>query len=228
MPALLMALGAAFALLPAGSCTPAREHEERDMPEKPDTPEEPDTQRVTIGGPCEICPEMYEGMPDDLDWQTTIASDSEPGERLEISGTIYRIDGKTPAPDVILYVYHTDANGYYSPAPGATGAARTHGHLRGWLRTNSQGAYRFTSIRPASYPASREPGHMHPVIEEPGKNAYYIDDFMFDDDPHLTPERRERLENRGGSGIVRLTRNSDSVWTGRRDIILGRNIPDYR
>jgi protocatechuate 3,4-dioxygenase beta subunit len=68
-----------------------------------------------VGGGCDGCESIYEGMPAQISWQTNIAPDSEPGERIKISGVIYKRDGKTPAPDVILYVYHTDAKGYYSP-----------------------------------------------------------------------------------------------------------------
>ena len=180
-----------------------------------------------VGGACETCEGIYEGMPRRPDWQTTIASDSEPGERLEMSGVIYRPDGKTPAPDVILYVYHTDVAGHYSPAPGATGSARRHGRLRGWMKTNAGGEYKFTTVRPAPYPSRDTPAHVHPVVKEPDKNEYYVDEYVFDDDPLLTPQRRSEVENRGGSGVVRLTR-SGGVWVGRRDIILGLNIPGYR
>jgi protocatechuate 3,4-dioxygenase beta subunit len=74
-----------------------------------------------IGGACEGCEGIYEGMPQQLSWQTEIATASELGERLEMSGIVYQADGKTPAPNVILYVYHTDATGHYTPAPSAAG-----------------------------------------------------------------------------------------------------------
>src|SRR5215211_6191346 len=73
-----------------------------------------------VGGGCDGCELMFEGMPRALDWRTAIAGSGEAGEPLEMRGVIYRSDGKTPAPGVILYVYHTDAKGYYSPAPGQT------------------------------------------------------------------------------------------------------------
>ncbi len=126
---------------------------------------------------------------------------------------------------MILYVYHTDAKGFYSPAPGQT-AARRHGGLRGWMQTDANGRYKFRTIRPAPYPNRHLPAHIHAVVKEPGKNEYYIDDFLFDDDPLLTREKRTQ-EARGGSGIVRVTRNADGVWIARRDLVLGRNIPDY-
>ena len=180
-----------------------------------------------VGGGCDGCELIYDGMPQQLSWQTAIASPSEPGERMEISGTIYQVDGKTPASNVILYVYHTDAKGLYSPAPDATGPARRHGHLRGWMKTNERGEYKFTSIRPAQYPSRQIPAHIHPIIKEPDKNEYWIDEYLFDDDPILAREQQKQ-ENRGGSGIIHLTKNSDGVWVGRRNIILGLNIPNYK
>lgn len=188
----------------------------------------PVTSTAIVGGGCDGCQGIYDNMPQQLDWQTTISSAAEPGERMEISGIIYQVDGKTPAPNVVLYVYHTDAKGIYSPAPGATGGARVHGHLRGWVKSNQRGECKFTSIRPAHYPNSRGPAHIHAIVKEPDKNEYYIDEYLFDDDPAVTREPRPRVENRGGSGIIHLARNSDGTWVGRRDIVLGLNIPNYR
>jgi protocatechuate 3,4-dioxygenase beta subunit len=122
-----------------------------------------------VGGPCDGCNLMFEGMPRELGWRTTIAGKNEPGEPLEIRGVIYQKDGRTPAPGVILYVYHTDAKGYYSPAPGQT-QGRRNGHLRGWMKTDAQGRYELRTIRPAPYPSRDNPAHIHAVVKEPGKN----------------------------------------------------------
>jgi protocatechuate 3,4-dioxygenase beta subunit len=180
-----------------------------------------------VGGGCDGCELMFEGMPRTLDWRTAIAGNGEAGEPLEMRGVIYRSDGKTPAPGVILYVYQTDAKGYYSPAPGQT-QGRRHGHLRGWMKTDRMGRYELRTLRPAPYPNRDIPAHIHPVVKEPGKNEYYLDEYLFADDPLLTPEKRGKLENRGGSGIVEVARNKNGIWMGRRDIVLGRNIPYYR
>lgn len=180
-----------------------------------------------VGGYCEGCEGIYEGMPAELNWETRITPMNEPGEPLEASGVVYRRDGRTPAPGVILYVYHTDARGIYAPAPGANGYARRHGRLRGWTRTNTRGEYKFNTIKPASYPNSNIPSHIHPIIKEPDKNEYFIDAWEFDDDPFLTRQERARRKNIGGSGIVRLSKNANGVWLARRDIILGLNVENY-
>ncbi len=179
-----------------------------------------------VGGPCDGCELIYEGMPQSMGWQTNLTSSVEPGEILTMTGTIYKKDGRTPAPNVILYVYHTDNKGYYSPSNNQVHAKR-HGHIRGWMKTDSRGRYQFKTIRPAAYPERNIPQHIHPVIKEEGLSEYYIDEYLFDDDPLLTEAERKKQEKRGGSGIIKLTRNSKGEWIGKRDLVLGLNIPDY-
>jgi len=176
-----------------------------------------------VGGACEACDLMYDGMPKTLSPQITIGT-NEPGEPMIIEGTILKKDGKTPASDIILYVYHTDAKGYYSNLPNEKG--NRHGHLRGWLKTGADGKYKFTTIRPAQYPSETIPAHVHPLIKEPGLSLYWIDEYLFDDDQYLTEDEKKRQEKRGGNGIIHLTKK-DGVWQGQRDIVLGKNIPGY-
>jgi protocatechuate 3,4-dioxygenase beta subunit len=178
--------------------------------------------RKMIGGTCEDCHLMFEGMPQKLTAQAQVAGPKEPGERLQIRGVIYKPDGKTPAPGVLLYVYQTDNTGKYTPLP-AQQTARRHGHLRGWLKTDEHGRYEIRTIRPASYPNSTIPQHIHPIILEPDGSYYWIDDFMFDDDPFLTPAERNHLEGRGGIGVMTLTRDN-AAWQGVRNIVLRKNL----
>lgn len=184
-------------------------------------------QKKLVGGGCDGCDLMFAGMPKQSGWETSLSLPAEPGEPMEISGTIFKPDGKAPAAGVILYVYHTNAKGFYEPAADQK-VARKHGNLRGWMMTNEKGQYKFRSIKPAAYPNRRDPAHIHPVIKEQDKNEYYIDEYLFDDDPLLTAEERDKQEKRGGSGIVKLTKNQSGIWVGRRDIVLGKNIPNYQ
>jgi protocatechuate 3,4-dioxygenase, beta subunit len=175
---------------------------------------------------CEDCELMYQGMPTTLTSVTKIAGPDEPGEPMVITGTIFKQDGKTPAAGVVLYVYHTDKAGKYTPLPKQVDGKR-HGHLRGWIKTGADGKYKFTSIRPASYPNSDAPQHIHPIIKEPGVSHYWISEYLFDDDPNLTEEVKSKEEKRGGEGIIHLSKDAQGVWIGKRDIILGMNVPNY-
>jgi protocatechuate 3,4-dioxygenase beta subunit len=172
---------------------------------------------------------MYEGMPafDKLNHTATIASENEPGERIEINGSVMMPDGSTPAKNIILYFYHTDARGYYSPADSQT-AGRRNGHLRGWVKTDERGKFTIHSIRPEPYPDGNIPAHIHMLVKEPGKTVYYIDEVWFDDDPLVTEKLKASAEKRGGNLIVHLSKNKENIWSGNLNITLGLNIPGYK
>jgi protocatechuate 3,4-dioxygenase beta subunit len=169
---------------------------------------------------CEWCGAAE--APEDLSWETRIAGPDEPGDPLVIEGVVYEADGVTPAPGVVLYLYHTNAAGVYPRRGDETGNGRRHGYLRSWLRTDEAGRYLFTTIRPGSYPGRTEPAHIHVTVQAPGHDEYYVDDFVFEGDPALTPAHRARLRGRGGSGIVTLTWDERGVWRGTRDLVLMR------
>ncbi len=181
-----------------------------------------------IGGGCEGCEAIFESpIPfDKLSWIDTLPDFNEPGPKMMIHGVIYQADGKTPAKDVVLFIYHTDQNGNYSNKYNEKGWAGRQGYIRGWMKTNESGEYKFYTLQPASYPNSTALKHIHPTIKEPGKNEYWIDEFIFDDDPFLTPGRRKEHQQRGGDGIIKL-RNENGILVGERNIYLGKNIPGY-
>jgi protocatechuate 3,4-dioxygenase, beta subunit len=184
--------------------------------------------QARVGGNCEGCEAIYESQValEKLSWIDTLPDFNEPGPKMMISGTIYKADGKTPAPGVVLYVYHTDQDGKYSNKNNENGWAGRHGYIRGWMKSNENGQYRFYTLRPASYPNSNALQHIHPTILEPGMNEYWIDEFIFDDDPNLSEDARKGHPQRGGDGIIKL-KNENGMLVGQRDIYLGRNIPGY-
>jgi protocatechuate 3,4-dioxygenase beta subunit len=173
-----------------------------------------------LGGPCEGCELVFEGMPAEMAAEARIAPVDEAGEPLVVEGIVRTADG-VPVAGIVVYAYHTDATGIY---PRST---TRHGGLRGWARTDVTGRYRFSTIRPGAYPTGGQPEHIHMHVIEPGKGTYYIDDIFFDDDDLLTEEHRKRLRGRGGSGLTHPTKDEAGVWRVRRDITLGLNIPGY-
>lgn len=179
-------------------------------------------QERVVGGPCEGCEAVFDGMPASLSSPARIAPPSEPGEALTVSGTVFGPDGKTRE-GVIVYAYQTNSGGVYPPAE----ASHRHGRLRGWAVSGADGTYAFETIRPGSYPGSRNPAHIHMHVIERGCATYFIDDVVFTDDPFLTPGVQKQMSRgRGGRGITTPTR-TDGRWRVVRDIHLGMNIPDY-
>lgn len=180
-----------------------------------------------VGGGCDGCEIMYVGMPTNISSVDTSAGWTEKGQKLLVTGTVFKLDGKTPALNVVIYYWQTDNDGYYSPRQGMDEKAKRHGHIRGWVRTDGNGKYSFYTIKPLPYPNENIPAHIHISIKEPNiDNEYYIDEFVFDDDKLLTGRKRKALENRGGSGILRVL-ISGGLQIVEHNIILGLNIPNY-
>ena len=181
-----------------------------------------------VGLPCEGCEAAFEGLPATLEADARIGRQDEPGQSLRIVGTVFDRAGD-PASGVIVYAYHTNSRGIYPPDDRYRGlAAYHHGLLRGWAITDAEGRYSFATIRPAGYPDSDLPAHVHMHVIEVGRCSYYIDDILFEDDPRLTKEKKAALIlGRGGSGLVAPQIDSAGAWLVRRDIHLGENIPGY-
>lgn len=181
-----------------------------------------------VGGPFENADFDLIGMPEAIASSDTSPGWNQPGQKLLVHGTIYHNDRQTPAPGVLLYYYHTDIHGVYASREELDPRVVRHGYIRGWVKSDEEGHYALYTVRPAPYPNTDMPAHIHPSIREPDiGNAYYIDEFVFDDDPLLTPEKRADLPDRGGSGILTLVPRGDGLQGAQHDIILGMNIPGY-
>lgn len=174
---------------------------------------EPNYPATLMGGaPCGSC-----HAPANLSSKTFIPeSKTEPGEPLEISGKIYQEDGKTPAPGVVLFVYHTDTTGYYNEDDDAS-----HPRLRGWIQTDADGRYEFRTIRPGPYPHRTTPAHIHAHVYGKDYSERPIADFWFEGDRFITPEAIQHASREGEKpAIVPLKKDADGVWRGTRDITL--------
>jgi protocatechuate 3,4-dioxygenase beta subunit len=168
----------------------------------------------------------------DLKSRVRIAPEGEPGRAILVSGTVFRPDGKTPAPGVTMYVYQTDITGEY-------GGTRESGpRLRGWLTTDSGGRYEYRTIRPAPYPGGRIPAHIHVQFWGQDVPPQWADDVLFEDDKLVGAADRERSRALGSFAFVlpvdahgQVVRNyrlksdgdrfEDSIMHGRRNCQAG-------
>jgi protocatechuate 3,4-dioxygenase, beta subunit len=181
-----------------------------------------------VGGPCQDCEAVLDFKKLNLAPKPTdtLPGFSENTPKIKISGTVFQKDGKTPAENILLYIYHVDRNGIYQPSNEPIGWEKTHGQYRGWLKTGKDGKFTFYTFRPAPYPEVQEPEHIHIYVKEPNTIPYYMDSYQFESDPTLTEEIKDSEKNRGGSGIVKLEMKN-GILTANRDLVLGLNIPDY-
>ena len=159
-------------------------------------------------------------MPETIESTMIIPTTGETAEELIISGTIFKADGKTPYPGIILYAYHTDSKGYYSKSGKESGIQKWHGKLHGWCKTDSAGRYTIKTIRPAPYPNNSIPAHIHSALKMPDDSMMHINDFVFTDDQFVDEKYKTSFEREaGGTGIMELTKK-DNKWYGYRNIIL--------
>lgn len=155
--------------------------------------------------------------PADVSWRTSLLKNDEKGDVMTISGTVFDSDGKTPAPNVLIYIYHTDAAGLY----GGRGEHR-HGRYRGWMLTDAKGRYEFTTIRPAPYPERRFAAHIHTTVTTAELKEDWIDNYLFDGDSLISARERAVAGNKGGFQPIVKLENAAGVWRAVRDIKLWR------
>lgn len=171
---------------------------------------------------CEGCEAILEVEPCSLGAQATVAGATEPGERLRLSGRVYRSDGQSPAAQVLIYLHQTHAGGRYEGGNGSVWARR-HGRLRAWVRSDAEGRYQFDTIVPGIYPDLREPAHLHLVVQESGRAPYYLDDVVFAGATGVDADYLARQPGRGGPGVVEGHAGSDGTLQATRDIVLERH-----
>jgi protocatechuate 3,4-dioxygenase beta subunit len=153
-------------------------------------------------------------------WKITIAPEGEPGEPLIVSGTVYAEDVATPLAGVSVYVYHTDARGHYSLKDARDSE---NPRLRGLMRTDAQGRYEYRTVKPGSYPGTRNPAHIHYVVSATGYREKQFE-IIFEGDPFITDRIRSEAE-RGESGysLRRHERDDKGVLRCVQDIKLRRD-----
>jgi len=168
---------------------------------------------------CEWCGAM--DAPPDLTASMQIAPEEEPGVRIVLRGRVFEPGGVTPAPDVLMYAYHTDITGIYRKDGDETGNGKLHGALRGWLRTDEQGRYEIRTVKPAAYPSRSEPAHIHITFKPEGRPEQWADSFLFEGDTLISDQERSKDDGAARFGqIVALEPGPDGVLTAQRDFAL--------
>ena len=108
------------------------------------------------------------------------------GQHIIVSGQVTDIAGN-PIDKALLDIWQADANGRYRH-PLDVNSAPLDKNFQGWaiIRSDSNGLFRFKTVIPGAYPASRtwiRPPHIHFKISKPGYRAlttqmYFLDEAL--------------------------------------------------
>jgi protocatechuate 3,4-dioxygenase beta subunit len=148
----------------------------------------------------------------------TFAPKDEPGTPLVIHGRVFDHTGTKGVAGVKLDAYHTDAKGSYgSIIPGRS-------RLKGKVVTDSEGRFKWITIRPMPYPGGGNPAHIHIEASGGGYPKQWVDELWFSDDPYLTAGQKKGAQAKGMfNPIVATTRDSKGVLQATFNIRLSQN-----
>lgn len=152
--------------------------------------------------------------PKDAPSVARLAPPAEPGEPLVVTGRVYRPDGR-PAASASLYVYQTDRAGIYSKPVNDSRTPR----LKAFLRTDADGRYEYRTIKPGSYPGTRNPAHIHYHVNAPGLPEKVFE-IVFEDDPLVDARIRASAAREGSPFSIRPLTRDGEVWRCTQDIRL--------
>jgi protocatechuate 3,4-dioxygenase beta subunit len=109
------------------------------------------------------------------------------GQRLVVSGTVYRADCKTPLAGASIAVWQTNAEGEYGPGQG-TGDEQCC-YLGAALRTDERGRYELHTVKPGHYKGEPDPppAHIHFEVRHPDADGL-LTELLFEGDPQLPPD----------------------------------------
>ena len=122
----------------------------------------------------------------------SIATDTIPGRKIKVIGTIKNAEGK-PVAGALVYLYHTDARGWYAadaPHVSMNEVDMRHARLFGYVQTDKDGKFELHTIKPSGYPQSDLPAHIHVHIDAKDYRSF-VTEFLFDDDERLIGRIRE-------------------------------------
>lgn len=164
-------------------------------------------------------------VPKEISSRVWLVQKDEPGERIILSGRIFKEDGVTPDSGVILFLYQTDASGYYHrPEENVF-----HPGIFGWIRTGRDGSYEIHTIKPApEILAANEPAHIHVHIFGNGMPEHFLHEFWFQGDKNISADEKRASEKLSTfSPIIALKKGSDGVMRGVRNIRV-RSAPPWK
>lgn len=158
--------------------------------------------------------------PNDAPAEITVAGPDEPGERLIVQGRV--LDGDLPIAGVSIYLLQADAEGHYNNVgPDHDDFAR----LVGAIRSDRDGRFQYSTIRPAGYNGG--PGHVHYIVRAEGFKPTLLE-LWFEDDPVIRARKKAGkavVPSYMPADVLTITmpvRDDQGVWHCTHDLMLER------
>lgn len=150
-----------------------------------------------------------------------LASVSEPGTRLIISGRVQNMDCTEVIPDTEIDIWHADDAGAYD---------NSGFNLRGITKSNAQGFYMFETIYPGKYlnGSVYRPAHIHFKITPPGYPTLTTQLYFEGDPDNTTDPAASKTSGTydATARIISLTTNTNGKLEGTWDIVVnGDGVP---
>lgn len=163
--------------------------------------------------------------PQDIDADLTLLR----GQRARASGQVIQLTGRVvnlrgePVRDAVIEVWQANTYGRYNHPSDSNTSAPLDPNFQGYARTRTdrQGRYLLTTIKPGAYPTARgdmRAPHIHfeidAVIDRKVTQLFFSDEPLNDQDRHLNSVRRPETL------IAQLDERSGTVLTANWDIVL--------
>jgi protocatechuate 3,4-dioxygenase beta subunit len=119
-------------------------------------------------------------------FRSKLAPDSQPGERLVISGRVLAAPGCAPLAGAVVDVWHASTAGFYYGLEASRPLKPEEYLLRGRIRTGEDGRYSFDTILPGKYQVNENwvrPRHIHYIVSHPTRQSLTTQ-LYFEGDPH--------------------------------------------
>jgi protocatechuate 3,4-dioxygenase beta subunit len=146
-------------------------------------------------------------------WSLRIVDADEPGEQMVVSGTVFNSDGSQALAGHTVFVFQTDAEGYYSIG----GMDESDARICGLVLTDADGRYRFETIKPAHYATGGPPAHIHFRVWGPGTPRQSLT-LNFEGDPKLGDRGRDASDKPTWATIRPAAPDAEGVLQVVRDL----------
>lgn len=137
------------------------------------------------------------------------------GDAMNLRGTVFKKDGKTPLSDVLIEAWQCDENAHYDNASDDY-------LLRGAVKTKRDGKYAFKTILPVPYKDGDawRPAHIHMRISS-ADHQDLITQIYFTGDPHLQEDAAANSPQ-SVNRILKINKNSSNENVVVFDVVLDK------